>query len=90
MATNCKKALLEWSAKNDQDPKLASVVKLCAIMPPVKKLDATYVPNLLLLISLCTPGRSHLSKIVQCMATEPLLVLPPNQPQPSQTNTRTA
>jgi dynein light chain 1 len=46
MATNCKKALLEWSAKNDQDPKLASVVKLCAVMPPIKKLDPSVLSGL--------------------------------------------
>eukprot|EP00501_MAST-03F_sp_TOSAG23-6_P001540 GSMAST32.ASY1.ANO1.1604.1 assembled CDS len=46
MATNCKKALQEWAAKNEQDPKQAAVVKLCAIMPPIKKLDANVLSGL--------------------------------------------
>ena len=44
--SKCKQALMDWATANNQDPKAASIVKLIALMPPIKKLDSSILSSL--------------------------------------------
>eukprot|EP00940_MAST-03C_sp_MAST-3C-sp2_P002950 g2950.t1 len=45
-ATSCKKAIEKWCEVTKKDPKAAKEVKLIAMMPPIKKMDAAQLSAL--------------------------------------------